>query len=132
MSLTKTDILNQNSLDAAKKTLRKMIINKKYHERIGDRLTDLYNTINNDNFNELMENAHQLCHVIDDENFRIASHESFKFWGKVIFGGAGLYTVSKLFNVFFQQNKEMNTGQAWGIGVVVIGVIMMPFSWMKF
>ena len=106
MSFTKTDILNQNSLDAAKKTLRKMITNKKYHERIGDKLTDLYTTINNDNLKELMENAHQLCHVIDDENSRVVGYESFKFWGKIIFGGAGLYTVSKLFNVFFNRIKK--------------------------
>ena len=129
---TKTDILNKASLDASKKTLCKMIINKKYHERIGDKLAELYNSIDVNNFDGIMKHAHELCNVIDDENSRIVSYENFRSWGKITLGGALLYTTSKFYNIFFQQNMAMNIGQQWGIGVIVLGVIMTPFSWITF
>src|SRR6266567_7601667 len=120
-TLTKTDILNEVSLNNAKKTLCKMIIKKKYHDRIGDKLAELYNSINVSNTKGSMRHAHELCNVVDDENSRMISYDNFKIFGKITLGGAMLYTMSKFYNMFFQQNTEMNTGQIWGISAVVFG-----------
>jgi hypothetical protein len=63
---TKFDILNSQRLETYKNEICNMLMNELYFEQIGDQLTELYNSINNENMEDVMNKAREIYTVAQE------------------------------------------------------------------